>query len=172
MAVCRVGLLLAVFAACVSPSPVRSAGTTVPSALGNDLSVTANMRADDVDPDILYVTARITNERSMQAELVIGGCPLTIRVYSDQGGADSLAWASDAPSRTPNVRERGCFDVKDRIRLDPGSSQTVETWLRMSDVSSAHARSRQYRVTVTMRILEPRLITSEIAAGVFRFPNG
>ena len=160
------------FAACVSPSPVSSAGTTVRSALGNDLSVTANMRADEVDPDILYVTAHITNERSVEAELVIDGCPLTIRVYSDQGRADSLAWASNAPSRTPNVRERGCFDVKDRIRLDPGNSQTLETWLRMSDVSSAQARSREYRVTVSIRILEPRLVTGEIAAGVFRFPNG
>src|SRR5687767_14727757 len=132
-ALCRQKLLLAAFAACVSPSPVRSAGTTVPSALGNDLSVTANMRADEIDPNILRVTARITNERSVQAELVIGGCPLTIRVYSDQRGADSLAWASDAPSRTPGVRERGCPSVKDRIRLDPGRSETFETWFRMSD---------------------------------------
>lgn len=169
-AACWLGLLVSMLSGCVRPPAVSSAGTTMRDALGNGLAVTAEMRADEHDPDIVRTSARITNERSERVELVAGGCPLTVRAYFHHAGSDSLAWASNAPPRMGAVRERGCPDVKHHIRLEPGGSEMLETTFRMSDIAEVPTRGREYRVLVSVHTVDPRLVTREIPVGVIRLP--
>jgi hypothetical protein len=165
-------VLLAVTPACrhpaaqhtrVSTGETRTVTQVVAHELLPGVTASPSVRLDTAGRLMLRAAVNLRNTGRESVRLAVGGCPLEIRAYSGPGEEHRLVWSSWET-------RRACPALRRVLTLAPGDTGTLRTAFFVSAIRDRGAPPGRYAFTLIVRLIDPKVTTSEYPAGELALP--
>lgn len=150
--------LLGASLGCVQQAAPEPGTSRVSRVLEPSIRITALATLDDRDASMLRARSIISNAGGQPVRLIVGGCPLLVRAYTQPDASGSPAWSTLGADMV-------CKSIRRYIDLAADESRSVETIVPVSNILGDTLKEGRYTFTVTVRFIDPEFTTPEYPAG-------